>query len=63
MTNNSFDGGATWNVIPGTGPVQPYLIQVNGTAVPEPSSSVLGSIGFMSLLLVSRWSRARLRLG
>ena len=56
--NESYDGGATWNLDPsqGQGVNEPFLIQVN---VPEPSSWVLASIGLSGTLLVSRRLRAR----
>ena len=35
------------------------MIQVNGlAAVPEPASWVLGSVGFATMLLASRWLRS-----
>jgi hypothetical protein len=57
--SNSNDGGATWNgPFPTAGfPNEPYLIQVNGSLVPEPSSWILGGIGFSSLWLVGRRAR------
>ena len=63
LFNNSTDGGATWHVpsftpAPGAGP---YLIQVN--AVPEPTSYVLGIIGFGGVFLVTRSSSIRRRIG
>jgi hypothetical protein len=48
---------AQWQVVPDS----PFLIQVNGTAVPESSSWILGSLGFAALILVSRWSGWRRR--
>ncbi len=43
--------GYTWNIQPG----EPYLIQVTGSGVPEPSSLILGCIGLTSALLARRW--------
>jgi hypothetical protein len=59
LFNNSYDGGTTWN-----GPFSgsPYLMQVNGQAVPEPASWALGSIGFAAVLGLSRWRRREVAL-
>jgi hypothetical protein len=56
--NNSYDGGTTWN-----GPFSgsPYLIQVNGQAVPEPAGWTLATIGFGAVLGLARASRPRRR--
>jgi hypothetical protein len=57
--SNSVDGAATWKgPFPEVGfPNEPYLIQVNGPVVPEPSSWILGCVGFSSLWLVVRRAR------
>jgi hypothetical protein len=57
--------GGQWNgPFPAPGlPNEPYMIQVNGlAAVPEPTSWVLGSVGFATMLVASRWSRSRRRV-
>jgi hypothetical protein len=57
--SNSTDGGLTWGgPFPAAGfPNEPYLIQVNSPLVPEPSSWILGCIGFSSLWLLRRQAR------
>jgi len=56
LSNVSYDGGMTWS---GAFPGEPYLIQVN--LVPEPSSLVVGGVGFAAVLGLARWSRSRER--
>jgi hypothetical protein len=62
--SSSYDGGVTWNgPFPPAGVTnEPYLIQVNGGAVPEPASCTLGSIGLSALVALRRWSRSRRRV-
>jgi PEP-CTERM motif len=54
--NNSNDGGTTWNG-PFTG--SPYLIAVNGQAVPEPASWVLLGVGAAAGIGFTRRARSR----
>ncbi len=44
-----------WLVLGGS----PFLIQVNGASIPEPSSMILGCIGISTVLFAGRWSRSR----
>lgn len=44
-----------WTQVPGT----PSLIQINGAAVPEPSSWILGSMGFLLVVLAGRSLKRR----
>jgi len=55
--------GLTWSSIPVSAPYNtPFLIQVNGsTAVPEPATWLLGTIGLSTMLVVSRQWRMRRR--
>jgi hypothetical protein len=48
------DSGS-WTQAPGA----PFLIQVNGAAVPEPSSWILGCMGFSAVILAGRSLRRR----
>ena len=52
-----------WSIFPPTtDPATfPFLIQVNGAggSVPEPSSMILGCIGFSAVLLARRWMSSR----
>ena len=40
-------------------PAAPFLIQINGAAVPEPNSWILGSMGFLSVVLAGRSLKRR----
>ena len=44
-----------WTQVPGA----PSLIQINGAAVPEPSSWILGSMGFLAVVLAGRSLKRR----
>jgi hypothetical protein len=51
----AFATGFGWTVTPSVPPpFSPFLMEVDGVAVPEPSSLVLGSLGFGALLFVRR---------
>jgi hypothetical protein len=56
---NSYDGGTIWNP---PYPDNPYLLEVNATATPEPSGLVLISIGIGVMLFVKRRVGIRLSL-
>jgi hypothetical protein len=59
----SADGGSTWD--PASTPTAgfpPFRIAIYG-AIPEPTSWIMGCIGFASVTLISRFSRSRRRAG
>jgi hypothetical protein len=51
----SNDGGMTWTPGPGGGQ-SPFLVEVDGTAVPEPSSLILWCMSLPAAMFARRWA-------
>jgi hypothetical protein len=54
----SNDGGMSWTPGPGGG-VSPFLVEVDGSAVPEPSSLILWCMSFPAAMIARRWAMKR----